>query len=512
MFGNLFGCCKRRRNPNREQVTGLPLTELPDDDLPSFESSEGSKQPSINSGEEVQLDVAPNYKQLFLRNVGDTPEEQSLSQWQRITRDFRCEHKAKWFQWTVLGSMAFLNVAKLGTAFLLANLIYYDFNPDMSQKATWNSDVILMSLAPFVFGCYAYYYLRNSHNKHNPLRHTNNLVETLEVGGLSYFYFQLMAELSQGLELEQDEKFACLFASIILMAIRNIDVDVSIYKNSPMGHILPAVFSGTSKSSYINSKLNPHSLPEPMWKQVLRYSLRAIHFLIQPIILFTAENRFLEFWQATTRTSENSRLLAAGTYAFTGLLGRCYDLWYAQGKPFRDIQNALGFRLALSQSMLSAFTLNTFQVTLYMAEWTAWVHQKVTDINTFKPFKNTSNTLIAMFCIFLPPIYFGICGAFDNKNMFQDFFRTQAKLRACLKHLVATQSNQDITHGDNVEQNFLNRAKTGSASSSNDFSQLLFKNNQYGAIIDSEKEVDKDNQLLDGNFENKEESKPQYGK
>lgn len=347
----------------------------------------------------------------------------------QISKELHCDNWSRLGKFGYISSVSLVNILKTASTFILwQSAIVEDFNSDLNLEQAWNITAGLAWAAFTLFVSRLLYYLFYGDN--NPVKHTNNFIETLEVG--AFFYNLLSLTLPPE---PQAIKRTILGFSAALMVLRNIDPDINILKNNTLGHKLPGVFADRSNLILPDSKTQ-FLTQDPLYKKIARYGLRSLHFIIPPTVVGISVYHDVSFTtrSATDKHYENTAIMTALGFSCLTSMMRLYDLQNAKGSPMRDLRKNCMYKFAKAESALAAFLLSSFQINYTLGGLYGYFNY----LNKDEPALNAvdkDNLPWTIPLLFGVNLYLSLVAANDNKNMYEDFFSSQDKLDIALNYL-----------------------------------------------------------------------------
>lgn len=321
-------------------------------------------------------------------------------------------------------SIATIHILKMSSAFLLwQSTIIADFRPDINIQDGWTITGSFLLGAGLIFGLEQLFFNRDN----SPIRHTNHFIEVLEVGA---FFYNLISLLHP--PQSQNDQIGLLLASVMMMALCKIDPDISILKSASLNHKLP--------SSYGRNPLVEHdqaSMPsESCTKPVLRLLLRSLHFCIPAMVTGISTYHVSEFvmHSAFDHAYSNIAFNIAISHALLTSAVRLYDQSIAQGLLMQDLRNQYKFQFAKYESAFSVFVLSAFQINYALGDWIAAANYLNNHENTFNGI-DTHNLQWSIPFLWIPNLGLSIMAAYDNADMYEEFFAYQDKLYNCMQNI-----------------------------------------------------------------------------
>lgn len=388
----------------------------------------------------------------------ESSERYSLAdKFQKIQHDLKCQGLPWYSQLHRIAGVTGVNITKTASSLILYQaIVASDFKNDIDYETGWYITAGLLVTAPVILLTRFLYYLFNG-TDYNPIRHTDNLIETLEIGAFSY---GLLASIVRGFDPEAVNsslsKAFLLTAALSMIVLRNFDPDVSVWRNQALGHKLPIVFLGrkpqpqplsadSANEGHLNSTMqwiikqnkidNPlfpsvgGSLPtDSKCKRWSRYGFRALQMLIPPTILGDTTFRIITF--GTGRTHQQAAAIASGCYALEHLTARLFDVRNTQGKPMRDLKQDPYYRWTRADSIMAAFCLALVQSYYVLGDLAGFFHYLQTGQRDFDSLsdQNLPWTLVVIYgfaCLLAS------YAAYDNANMYEQFFANKDQFATC---------------------------------------------------------------------------------
>lgn len=389
-----------------------------------------------------------------------SPQSENVSdKWRRIQSELRCQYLPWYSQLHRIAGVAGVSMTKTGSSLVLYQaIVASDFRQDIPYEYGWYITASLLLTAPIILVTRLSYYLLSC-SQYNPIRHTDNLIENLEIGAFSYGLLASIARAAQHDAIGSTwSKSVLMIASIGMIILKNYDPDVVVWRQRALGHKLPSVYQRqvSQKAAYEpdehlsqvaqlikaqKEQDNPlfpsvgHAKPtDSKVKKTVRYLLRGFQMLIPPTILGDTMFRIITF--GTGRTHQKMAAIVAGCYACEHLLARAFDVRIAQGKAMRDIKQDKHYQWTRGDSVLAAFFLALIQSYYVLGDLVGFFHFLSTGERDFNSL-DEDNLPWTSLVIYGLAIVLAAYAAFDNAHMYEQFFAKQDGLANCLQYCSA---------------------------------------------------------------------------
>ena len=379
-----------------------------------------------------------------------------LSKFERIQQELSCDRMHWLAKLHRIAGVAGVNMTKTASSLILYQaIIANDFYGNISYRYGWYITAGLLLASPVTLLSRLIYYFC-SPSEYNPIRHTDNLIETLEIGAFSYgLLASIVRQVNPDAIATPLSKCGLLLAALGMIVLRNFDPDVVVWRQRALGHKLPAIFTRSQQPSssgynasyfdWVVSLIKGQQDDEnPLFpsvsstrptdsrrKRIMRYVLRSFQMLIPPTILGDTMFRIITF--GTGRTHNKIAAICSGCYACEHLLARSFDVRIAQGKPMRDLKQDSCYRWTRSDSVMAAFFLALIQSYYVLGDFVNLCRFWAIGESEFDSL-DEDNLPWSLVVIYGFAVVLACYAAYDNANMYEQFFARQDKLAICRQY------------------------------------------------------------------------------